>query len=278
MNPWRILGVPRNASWETVKTAFTKLALEHHPDTAATRRATSNNYIDNNSAVATNRRNKSHDGSITNGNTDNGLNSSSSSFGSNDRFITIRQAFEMIRDGTYKEGKKKNANAATPNNNNSNDSYETYASQSSRRRNPHTTTKQQRPYDFSERAFLKYFFYQTGLNLSSVQRRELVSLHYKYHHQNNSNNNNNNTTGTIPGGRYGGPSWEIARRLVAEQEVFLAQATTKEMHDALPKGWWWMTTMTTTTNTAGEQQQGNHDTRDDEPDVSTNVLRRRRKR
>ncbi|KAG7341281.1 DnaJ domain containing protein [Nitzschia inconspicua] len=275
MNPWRILGVPRNASWETVKTAFTKLALEHHPDTATTttRRATSNNNKSKNSTVATNHHKKCHDGSITNGNTDNGLNSSSSSFGSNDRFITIRQAFEMIRDGTYKEKKNKNTNTATPNNNNSNDTYDTYASQSNRRRNPRTSTKPQRPFDFSERAFLKYFFYQTGLNLSSVQRRELVSLHYKYHHHHNSNN----TTETIPGGRYGGPSWEIARRLVAEQEVFLAQATTKEMHDALPKGWWWTTT-TTTTNTAGEQQQGNHDTRDGEPDVSINVLRRRRKR
>ncbi|VEU33877.1 unnamed protein product [Pseudo-nitzschia multistriata] len=36
-NPFRILGVSPSASLETIKKAFTKLALQHHPDTANTR-------------------------------------------------------------------------------------------------------------------------------------------------------------------------------------------------------------------------------------------------
>ena len=35
-NPFRILGVSPSASYETIKKAFTKLALQHHPDTAKT--------------------------------------------------------------------------------------------------------------------------------------------------------------------------------------------------------------------------------------------------
>jgi curved DNA-binding protein CbpA len=58
---------------------------------------------------------------------------------------------------------------------------------------------------WTEEDFLQWFYEQTGQRLTSEQRRELVQL---YRTQ-------------IPGGRYDGPAWELARRLVAEQDAFL---------------------------------------------------------
>ena len=156
-SPWSILGVPRSASLETVQKAFTKLALLYHPDTK--------------------------------GKTSTGEDSVST-----EQFISIRQAYETIKRGDYKE--KDSRGGGKPR----------YAR--------HYQTHENR--DFSERAFLDYFADQTGLRFTPAQRREMVFLHRT----------------RIPNGRYDGPSWEIARRLAAEQEVFL-QGRPSNMHD-----WW----------------------------------------
>ena len=63
-NPFHILGVSPSALFETIQKAFTKLALQHHPDTAPS-------------------------------------SSSSSLPPSTEQFIEIRLAYERIRDGTY---------------------------------------------------------------------------------------------------------------------------------------------------------------------------------
>ena len=155
-SPWSILGVPRSASLETVRKAFTKLALLHHPDVK-----------DNTKTAA-----------------------------STEQFISIRQAYETIKRGDYKD----------------NDSMTMRGSKQKYAQHHH----QHENRDFSERAFLQYFFDQTGLRFTPAQRREMVFLHRT----------------RIPNGRYDGPSWEIARRLAAEQEVFL-QGRPNDMHD-----WW----------------------------------------
>jgi hypothetical protein len=116
----------------------------------------------------------------------------------------------MIRDGSYQKRPTHGAGAAAAAHTNRSPSKRQHQQQ------------QQRPSDFSERAFLEYFFQQTGLRMSPSQRRELVYLHYT----------------RIPGGgRYDGPSWDIARRLAAEQDVFLGHATVQERENLSQ---WWM--------------------------------------
>lgn len=140
-NPFRILGIPPNSSLKTAQKAFLRLALQHHPDTN-----TDNDKSDGDKAEA------------------------------QENFVRIRQAFELIRDGSrpYKTNQEQN------------DDEHNVAS-------------------WTEEDFLHWFYEQTGMRLSSDQRRELVNLY----------------RGRIPGGRYDGPHWELARRLVAEQDAFL---------------------------------------------------------
>ena len=61
--------------------------------------------------------------------------------------------------------------------------------------------------DWTEEGFLQWFFDQTGLRLTPDQRREMVNLYRS----------------RVPGHRYEGPSWEVCRRLVEYQEIFLRQ-------------------------------------------------------
>jgi DnaJ domain len=60
-------------------------------------------------------------------------------------------------------------------------------------------------YSFTEADFLDHFHRQTGVRLTSDQRQEMVHLYRSRVH----------------GGYYGGHSWDLARRLVAEQDAFL---------------------------------------------------------
>jgi curved DNA-binding protein CbpA len=100
-------------------------------------------------------------------------------------FVRIRQAFERIRDGAKSDDDYDYKNS---NNNNSDDEQQ-----------------QQHPAaSWTEQDFLQWFFEQTGLRFTLDQRRELVNLHRS----------------RVSGGRYDGPSWEIARRLVTEQDAF----------------------------------------------------------
>ena len=68
-------------------------------------------------------------------------------------------------------------------------------------------TEQSETIYWTEEDFLQWFNEQTGLKLTSEQRREMVNLYRS----------------RIPGGRYDGPSWDLARRLVAYQDAFLKQ-------------------------------------------------------
>ena len=139
-NPFHVLGVSPSSSFRTVQKAFVKLAMEHHPDTAAS--------------------GKKQDAAIN--------------------FVRIRQAFERIRDGgrSYQNG---------------DDCSDEHGSETP---------------SWTEDDFLKWFNDQTGLRLTSQQRRELVHLYRS----------------RVPGGRYDGPSWDLARRLVAYQDAFLKKS------------------------------------------------------
>ena len=97
-------------------------------------------------------------------------------------FIKIRQAYEGIRNAHMQGGKKARK-------------WGTDTSQSS---NPAS-------HAWTETDFLDHFHRQTGVRLTSDQRREMVHLYRN----------------RIQGGYYGGHSWDLARRLVAEQDAFL---------------------------------------------------------
>ncbi len=90
-------------------------------------------------------------------------------------FIRIRQAFERIRDAKQ-SGKSLEQVDDTPSD-----------------------------HSWTETDFLNYFHRQTGVRLTSDQRRELVHLYRN----------------RVTGGYYGGHSWDLARRLVSEQDAFL---------------------------------------------------------
>ncbi len=109
---------------------------------------------------------------------------------STEYFIRVRNAYEQIRDGTS----TRDGGSFT------------------RHGNPSSTRQDGM---FSEEAFLEYFFQQTGLRISSSQRRELLHLYRT----------------RIPGGKYIGPTWDIARRLAVEQNIFLSGCGTGA-------GWW----------------------------------------
>lgn len=96
-------------------------------------------------------------------------------------FIRIREAFERIRDAKQSGKSLKTLDEAEE--------------------GP-TTPKSQ---SWTDIDFLNYFHRQTGVRLNSDQREELVNLYRN----------------RVKGGSYGGPSWDLARRLVAEQEMFL---------------------------------------------------------
>lgn len=98
-------------------------------------------------------------------------------------FIRIRQAFERIRNAKQ-AGKSLNTTEV--------DEDDSVAA------NP---TK----YSWTETDFLNYFHRQTGVRLTSEQRQELVHLYRT----------------RVQGAYYGGHSWDLARRLVAEQDAFL---------------------------------------------------------
>lgn len=174
-NPFQVLGVSSNSSLETVKKAFTRLALRYHPDTAASHNNNSSNTI----SSAGN--NSIDDPSIS----------------SAEQFVYIRQAYELIRDGSYVYQ--------------ADDQERTSSHRAAQPAGPLHRNVQNDQGGYTEKDFLQYFYQQTGLKLTSAQRRELLHLHRS----------------RIPGGRYDGQSWDIARRVAAEQEVFLQR---RRMH------------------------------------------------
>jgi hypothetical protein len=85
-------------------------------------------------------------------------------------FVRIRKAFENIRDGT-----------------------------------PFSEMGQSEPdLPWTEQDFLNWFCQNTGIKMTSVQRRELVHLHRS----------------RIPGAFYGGQMYDLAQRVVHEQDAF----------------------------------------------------------
>jgi hypothetical protein len=60
---------------------------------------------------------------------------------------------------------------------------------------------------WTESDFLQWFHQLTGIKLSSAQRRALAEIHRS----------------RIPGGKYDGPSYELAGRLVHEQDAFFSK-------------------------------------------------------
>ena len=95
-------------------------------------------------------------------------------------FVQIRQAYESIRNA--KGGKK-----------------------GPKWRDDTSQNGDPTPHAFTEADFLDHFHRQTGVRLTSDQRREMVHLYRS----------------RVQGGYYGGHSWDLARRLVAEQDAFL---------------------------------------------------------
>jgi curved DNA-binding protein CbpA len=93
-----------------------------------------------------------------------------SSKDTSEHFVRIRKAFENIRDGTpYSD--KAQSDSDLP---------------------------------FTEQDFLNYFWQNTGIKMTSVQRRELVHLYRS----------------RIPGAYYGGQMYDLAHRVVHEQDAF----------------------------------------------------------
>lgn len=108
-------------------------------------------------------------------------------------FVLIRQAFERIRNA------KQGVNSLVDHpSKNQGGYYDNDDNEGDGNRSPQSDT-------WTEADFLKYFHRQTGVRLSSEQREELVDLYRT----------------RVPGGYYGGHSWDLARRLVAEQDAFL---------------------------------------------------------
>ena len=73
-------------------------------------------------------------------------------------------------------------------------------------RKQHTLQKSLPPIDevLTEELFLHWFYDQTAVRLTSIQRRELDQLYWRHRHL-----------------RERGPTWDLARRLVELQDVFL---------------------------------------------------------
>lgn len=100
-------------------------------------------------------------------------------------FVRIRQAFEHIRK-TRNGPQQSTGPTNTPSN------------------SPLKQQSAHNNYRFSEQDFLNYFAEQTGLRLSSAQRREMIHLYRNR-----------------PQGYYAGHSWDLARRLSFEQDSYL---------------------------------------------------------
>ena len=104
-------------------------------------------------------------------------------------FIRIREAFERIRDAKQSGKPLSMVDEAT------------------------SVSSTTRSHSWTENDFLYYFHRQTGVMLTSEQRQELVNLYRT----------------RVKGSYYGGHSWDLARRLVAEQDAFL-----RNMHGGGP--------------------------------------------
>jgi curved DNA-binding protein CbpA len=120
----------------------------------------------------------------------------SSSSSSAEQFHKIYQAYEQIRDGKYLLQSDQNASI-----NNTNTRREAKNSFHKKRYEHYNN------HSFDEEDFLQYVFEQTGQQISSTQRRELIELDRR----------------RIPGCRYEGPGYDLARRVAIEQELFITQ-------------------------------------------------------
>lgn len=109
-------------------------------------------------------------------------------------FIRIREAFERIRDARQSGKPLSMVEEAETGYNNTASNNKSW----------------------TENDFLVYFYRQTGVKLTSDQREELVHLYRN----------------RVQGGyaHYSGHSWDLARRLVVEQEAFL-----RNMHGGGPR-------------------------------------------
>lgn len=112
-------------------------------------------------------------------------------------FVRIRQAFERIREA--KQGGK--SLVGPPHSH----QYDTRGHEHDEYHGENGRGSHSQSQTWTEADFLQYFHRQTGVRLSSEQREELVRLYRT----------------RVPGGYYGGHSWDLARRLVAEQDAFL---------------------------------------------------------
>mmetsp|Transcript_4355 Transcript_4355/g.10206 ORF Transcript_4355/g.10206 Transcript_4355/m.10206 type:complete len:235 (+) Transcript_4355:181-885(+) len=152
-NPFRVLGLPPNASFETVKKTFIKLAMQYHPDTATASSSSSS--------------------------------SDETSDESSEKFLAIRAAFEQIRhehDRRQLKPSRYNGGAEDDDDNGE--------------------------LEHTEEDFLDWFHDLTGVRLTSDQRREMVHIYWKQHKRNGDRDSH-------------GHSWDLARRLVSLQDVFL---------------------------------------------------------
>eukprot|EP00980_Cylindrotheca_fusiformis_P003766 scaffold834_cov123-Cylindrotheca_fusiformis.AAC.13 len=150
-NPYRILGLPPNASYPTIQKKFLQLAMEHHPDTRSS--------------------------SL----------SSSSKSNCNSEFVQIRSAFEQLR----KEHIRQQMRPTKDYNDNDDDDGNSAEV-------------------LTEEDFLDWFHQLTGVRLTSEQRREMILLYWNQHQRNGDGQQGSH-----------GHSWDLARRLVYFQDVFL---------------------------------------------------------
>ena len=127
-----------------------------------------------------------------NGDVENQMKNKSKTREENEHFIQIRQAYEQLRlDHKIHEkiyGKQDDHNNETEDTDTDTD-----------------TGQDDRISSYSEPHFLHWFYEQTGLLFTSEQRREMITLY-------------RNRVGN-----YDGPAWDITRRLVEYQEMYLTR-------------------------------------------------------
>jgi DnaJ-class molecular chaperone len=160
-------------------------------------------------------------------------------------FIRIRQAFEYIRKTRFNATtQKKGANSS---NNHFSSSFE--------------QQQQYHHHRFSERNFLNYFYEQTGVRLTSSQRREMIELY------------RNRTPGY-----YGGHSWDIARRLSFEQDSYLARMQEYQQHDDLHSDLNDDASSSSSGNNGDEEDNSQNRSNDGSSDNNNKLRRRKRRR